>query len=93
MSEIIRLEHTGNHLRGPGDVIAATGLWRDHVHQPERDLRHDDEWGDVRGNCCGWTPVRPEPSSFESPSAGQTLWGILRHLSTTWTDGEEQGEQ
>ncbi|MFD7679187.1 hypothetical protein [Streptomyces sp. NPDC060187] len=52
MSEIIRLEHTRNYLQ-PGDVSAAVRLWKDYVHQSERDLWHDYEWGDVQWYCCG----------------------------------------
>ncbi|MET9387647.1 hypothetical protein ABZY09_43230 [Streptomyces sp. NPDC002928] len=28
-------------------------LWKDYVHQPERDLWHDYEWGNVHWYCCG----------------------------------------
>ncbi|MFI1658223.1 hypothetical protein ACH4ZU_25420 [Streptomyces sp. NPDC020472] len=28
-------------------------LWKEYVHRPERQLWHDDEWGDVHGYCCG----------------------------------------
>lgn len=52
LSEIIRLEHTCNYLQ-PGDVSAAVRLWKDYVHQPERDLWHDYEWGNVHWYCCG----------------------------------------
>ncbi|WP_330461630.1 hypothetical protein OIB37_35045 [Streptomyces sp. NBC_00820] len=52
LSEIIRLEHTRNYLQ-PGDVSAAVGLWKDYVHQPERDLWLDYEWGNVHWYCCG----------------------------------------
>ncbi|MGV9704374.1 hypothetical protein [Streptomyces sp. NPDC003483] len=51
MSEIIRLEQTRNYLQ-PGDVSAAVSLWKDYVHQPERDLWHDYEWGNVHWHCC-----------------------------------------
>ncbi|GHF02762.1 hypothetical protein GCM10018789_35810 [Streptomyces werraensis] len=53
LSEIICLEHTRNYLQ-PGDVGAASGLWRDYVHQPERVLWHDYEWGsNAHRYCCG----------------------------------------
>lgn len=52
LSEIIRLERTRNYLQ-PGDVCAAVGLWKAYVHQPERDLWHDYEWGNVHWYCCG----------------------------------------
>ncbi|MEV8352046.1 hypothetical protein ACFVTT_22055 [Streptomyces niveus] len=52
LSEIARLEHTRNYLR-PGDVSTAVGLWKNYVHQPERDLWHDYEWGNVHWYCCG----------------------------------------
>ncbi|ROQ26159.1 hypothetical protein EDD98_5771 [Streptomyces sp. PanSC19] len=52
LSEIIRLERTRNYLQ-PGDVSAAVRLWRDYVHQPERALWHDYEWGNVHWYCCG----------------------------------------
>ncbi|MCG7206627.1 hypothetical protein [Streptomyces arenae] len=52
MSEVIHLERTRNYLQ-PGDVSAAVGLWKDYVHQPERDLWHDYEWGNVHWYCCG----------------------------------------
>lgn len=52
LSEISRLEHTRNYLQ-PGDVSTAVGLWNNYVHQPERDLWHDYEWGNVHRYCCG----------------------------------------
>ncbi|WP_406173520.1 hypothetical protein [Streptomyces canus] len=52
LSEINRLEHTRNYLQ-PGDVGTAVGLWKKYVHQPERDLWHDYEWGNVHWDCCG----------------------------------------
>ena len=52
LSEIARLEHTRNYLQ-PGDVSTAVGLWRNYVHQPERDLWHDYEWGNLHWYCCG----------------------------------------
>lgn len=52
LSEITRLEHARNYLQ-PGDVSAAVGLWKNYVHQPERDLWHDHEWGNVHWYCCG----------------------------------------
>ncbi|WP_329538454.1 hypothetical protein OG568_60540 (plasmid) [Streptomyces sp. NBC_01450] len=52
LSEIIELERTRNYLQ-PGDVSTAVGLWKDYVHQPERALWHDYEWGNVHWYCCG----------------------------------------
>ncbi|MER7725179.1 hypothetical protein [Streptomyces sp. NPDC096323] len=52
MSEILALERTRNHLR-PGDASTAVGLWKDYVHQPERALWQDHEWGNVHWYCCG----------------------------------------
>ena len=52
LSEIARLEHTRNYLQ-PGDVSTAVGLWKNYVHQPERDLWHDYEWGNLHWYCCG----------------------------------------
>ncbi|BFP56963.1 hypothetical protein SCMC78_67700 [Streptomyces sp. CMC78] len=52
LSEITRLEHSRNYLQ-PGDVSTAVGLWKNYVHQPERDLWHDFEWGNVHWYCCG----------------------------------------
>ncbi|MEU2671437.1 hypothetical protein ABZ622_21705 [Streptomyces sp. NPDC007164] len=52
LSEIVRLERTRNYLQ-PGDVGAALRLWKNHVHRPERELWHDDEFGNVHWYCCG----------------------------------------
>ncbi len=52
LSEISRLEHTRNYLQ-PDDASTAVGLWKNYVHQPERDLWHDYEWGSVHWYCCG----------------------------------------
>ncbi|WP_371634226.1 hypothetical protein OG693_38035 [Streptomyces sp. NBC_01259] len=52
LSEIIELERTRNYLR-QGDVSTAVALWKDYVHQPERALWHDYEWGNVHWYCCG----------------------------------------
>ncbi|WP_328694661.1 hypothetical protein [Streptomyces sp. NBC_00342] len=52
LSEIIELERTRNYLL-PGDVSTAVALWKDYVHQPERALWHDYEWGNVHRYCCG----------------------------------------
>ncbi|MEV5201207.1 hypothetical protein [Streptomyces sp. NPDC053720] len=35
------------------DVGAALCLWKNHVHRPERELWHDDEFGNVHLYCCG----------------------------------------
>ncbi|GAA1292837.1 hypothetical protein GCM10009647_003180 [Streptomyces sanglieri] len=52
LSEIVRIERTRNYLR-PGDVSAALRLWKDYVHRPERELWHDDKFGNVHWYCCG----------------------------------------
>jgi hypothetical protein len=52
LSEITRLEHTRNYLH-PGDVSTAVGLWKDYVHQPQRDLWQDYECGNTHWFCCG----------------------------------------
>lgn len=52
LSEISHLEQTRNYLH-PGDVSTAVGLWKNYVHQPERDLWHDDEFGNAHWYCCG----------------------------------------
>ncbi|MFF2777474.1 hypothetical protein ACFVU3_21495 [Streptomyces sp. NPDC058052] len=52
LSEIVRLERSRNYLR-PGDVGAALRRWKAYVHRPERELWHDDEFGDAHWYCCG----------------------------------------
>ncbi|MET7732059.1 hypothetical protein ABZT02_11915 [Streptomyces sp. NPDC005402] len=52
LSEIAHLERTRNYLLS-GDVSAAMRLWKDYVHRPQRQLWHDDEWGDAYDDCCG----------------------------------------
>ncbi|MEY9945423.1 hypothetical protein [Kitasatospora sp. GAS1066B] len=52
LCEIARLERTRSYLL-PGDVTAAVRLWRDYARRPERQLWHDDEWGNVHWYCCG----------------------------------------
>lgn len=52
LSEIVRIERTRNYLH-PGDTIAALRMWKDYVHRPERELWHDDEFGNVHWFCCG----------------------------------------
>ncbi|MFE6665107.1 hypothetical protein ACFVFH_16305 [Streptomyces sp. NPDC057697] len=52
LSELVRLERTRNHLQ-PGDIGAALRLWKEYVRRPERELWHDDEFGDVHWYCCG----------------------------------------
>lgn len=51
LSETTRLERTRDYLQ-PGDVSKAVGLWKRYVHQPERNLWHDYEWGYVHWYCC-----------------------------------------
>ncbi|MEV5260207.1 hypothetical protein AB0L02_19380 [Streptomyces anulatus] len=52
LSEIVRLERTRNYLQ-PGDIGTALRLWKDYVNRPERELWHDDEFGNVHWYCCG----------------------------------------
>ncbi|MFC9056382.1 hypothetical protein ACWHA6_38595 [Streptomyces anthocyanicus] len=69
MSEIVRLERTRNYLQ-PGDTGAALRLWKDYVHRPERELWHDDEFGNVHWYCCG------------NPLEGRALLdGVIRAMS------------
>ncbi|GAA1165818.1 hypothetical protein GCM10009664_37180 [Kitasatospora gansuensis] len=51
-SEIAHLERTRNYLQ-PGEVTAAVRLWKDHVHQTERQLWRDYDRGGVHWYCCG----------------------------------------
>ncbi|MDX3523607.1 hypothetical protein [Streptomyces scabiei] len=69
LSEIVRLERTRNYLQ-PGDTSAALRLWKDYVHRSERELWHDDEFGDVHWYCCG------------NPLEGRALLdGVIRAMS------------
>ncbi|NBE50679.1 hypothetical protein [Streptomyces boluensis] len=52
MSEIVHLERTRNYLQS-GDVRRALRLWKEYVRRPERELWHDDEFGNVYWYCCG----------------------------------------
>lgn len=61
LSEIVRLERTRNYLQ-PGDTRAALRMWKDYVHRPERELWHDDEFGNVHWYCCG-NPSKVVPYS------------------------------
>ncbi|MCT2548127.1 MULTISPECIES: hypothetical protein [Streptomyces] len=45
-------------------------LWKDYVHRPERELWHDDEFGNVHWYCCG------------NPFEGRALLdGVMRAMS------------
>ncbi|MFD6194984.1 hypothetical protein [Streptomyces sp. NPDC060275] len=69
LSEIVRLERTRNYLQ-PGDISAALRLWKDYVHRSERELWHDDEFGNVHWYCCG------------NPLEGRALLdGVIRAMS------------
>ncbi|MFD7921332.1 hypothetical protein ACFV3R_19155 [Streptomyces sp. NPDC059740] len=52
LSEVVHLERTRNYLQ-QGDISTALRLWKDYVHRPERELWHDDEFGNVHWYCCG----------------------------------------
>ncbi|WP_234333709.1 hypothetical protein [Streptomyces viridochromogenes] len=87
LSEIIRLEHTRNYLQ-PGDVSAAVGLWKDYVHQPERDLWHDYEWGNVHWYCCG-NPLEARAlldtvMQAMSPRSARELRKIVSRSDAVW---------
>ncbi|WP_395575733.1 hypothetical protein [Streptomyces sp. BK79] len=87
LSEITRLEHTRNYLR-PGDVSAALGLWRKYVHQPERDLWHDYEWGNVHWYCCG-DPLKARAlldtvMRALSPRSARELRMIVNRSDAVW---------
>ncbi|WP_258047300.1 hypothetical protein [Streptomyces sp. SM13] len=88
LSEIGRLEHTCNYLQ-PGDVSTAVGLWKNYVHQPERDLWHDYEWGNVHWHCCG-NPL--ESRAFLdtvmqalSPRSARELRKVVSRADAVWS--------
>lgn len=69
LSELVRIERTRNYLQ-PGDTGAALRRWKDYDHRPERELRHDDEFGNVHWYCCG------------SPLEGRALLhGVMQAMS------------
>ncbi|BFO18142.1 hypothetical protein SHKM778_45300 [Streptomyces sp. KM77-8] len=87
LSEITRLEHTRNHLQ-PGDVSAAVDLWKDYVHQPERALWHDHEWGNVHWYCCG-NPLEARAlldtvMQALSPRSARELRKIVSRSDAAW---------
>lgn len=87
LSEIIRLERTRNYLQ-PGDVSAAVGLWKDYVRQPERDLWHDYEWGNVHWYCCG-NPLEARAllgtvMQAVSPRSARELRKIVSRSDAVW---------
>ncbi|CAM5705094.1 hypothetical protein SCANM124S_00363 [Streptomyces canus] len=87
LSEINRLEHTRNYLR-PGDVSTAVGLWKTYVHQPERDLWHDDEWGNVHWDCCG-NPLEARAlldtvMQAMSPRSARELRKVVSRSDAAW---------
>ncbi len=87
LSEIIRLEHTRNYLQ-PGDVSAAVGLWKDYVHQPERDLWHDYEWDNGHWYCCG-NPLEARAlldtvMQAMSPRSARELRKIVSRSDAVW---------
>ena len=86
-SEIIRLERTRDHLQ-PGDVSAAVGLWKNYVHQPERALWQDDEWGNVHWYCCG-DPLEARAlldtvMQAVSPRSARELRRIVSRSDAVW---------
>lgn len=87
LSEIIHLERTRNYLH-PGDVSAAVGLWKDYVHQPERALWHDYEWGNVHWYCCG-NPLEARAlldavMQALSPRSARELRKIVSRSDVVW---------
>ncbi|MET9736198.1 hypothetical protein ABZZ79_37930 [Streptomyces sp. NPDC006458] len=87
LSEITRLERTRNYLQ-PGDVSAAVGLWKDYVHQPERVLWHDYEWGNVHWYCCG-NPLEARAlldtvMQAMSPRSARELRKIVSRSDAVW---------
>ncbi|SDL00164.1 hypothetical protein [Streptomyces indicus] len=52
LSEIVRIERTRNYLQ-PGDIGTTLRLWSEYVRRPERELWHDDEFGNMHWYCCG----------------------------------------
>jgi hypothetical protein len=87
LSEIIRLEHTRNYLQ-PGDVSAAVSLWKVYVHQPECDLWHDYEWGNVHWYCCG-SPLEARAlldtvTQALSPRSARELRKIVSRSDAVW---------
>lgn len=87
LSEIIRLEHTRNYLQ-PGDVSTAVSRWKDYVYQPERDLWHDYEWGNVHWYCCG-NPLEARAlldtvMQAMSPRSARELRRIVSRSDAVW---------
>ncbi|GAA3916749.1 hypothetical protein GCM10023084_79820 [Streptomyces lacrimifluminis] len=87
LSEIARLEHTRNYLQ-PGDVSTAVGLWKNYVHQPERDLWHDYEWGNVHWYCCG-NPLESRAlldtvMQAISPRSARELQKVVSRSDAVW---------
>lgn len=87
LSEINRLELTRNYLQ-PGDVSTTVGLWKKYVHQPERDLWHDYEWGNVHWDCCG-NPLEARAllntvMQAISPRSARELRAVVSRSDTAW---------
>ncbi|MBT2440498.1 hypothetical protein J7E93_10315 [Streptomyces sp. ISL-36] len=87
LSEIFRLERGRNYLQ-PGDVSAALRLWKEYVHRPERQLWHDDEWGDVHWYCCG-NPLEARAlldtvTQAMSPRSARELRRIISRFDAIW---------
>lgn len=87
LSEISCLERTRNYLQ-PGDVSTAVGLWKNYVHQPERDLWHDYEWGNVHWDCCG-NPLEARAlldtvMQAISPRSARELRRVVSRADAAW---------
>lgn len=72
----------------PGDVSAAVGLCKDYVHQPERTLWHDYEWGNVHWYCCG-NPLEARAlldtvMQALSPRCARELRKIVNRSDAVW---------
>ncbi|MFJ4910751.1 hypothetical protein ACIQCR_35060, partial [Streptomyces sp. NPDC093249] len=87
LSEITRLEDTRNYLQ-PGDVSKAVSLWKNYVHQPERELWHDYEWGNVHWYCCG-NPLEARAlldtvMQAMSPRSARELRKVVSRSDAVW---------
>ncbi|MFJ1641620.1 MULTISPECIES: hypothetical protein [unclassified Streptomyces] len=63
-------------------------LWKNYVHQPERDLWHDYEWGNVHWYCCG-SPLEARAlldtvMQAVSPRSARELRKIVSRSDAVW---------
>ncbi|MFI1717564.1 hypothetical protein [Streptomyces litmocidini] len=64
-------------------------LWQDYVHQPERALWHDYEWGNVHWYCCG-NPLEARAlldtvMQAISPRSARELRKIVSRSDADWS--------